>query len=175
MTGRFISVSRRMADATGERFGALTVLGPVGRNERGQVRWAATCDCGGEAVDYIWNLRRNTSCGCHRSARMVGLRYEHGHNRKSGRSRTHLTWESMIARCENPKHDSFEYYGARGIKVCQHWRDSFAAFLADMGERPVGMTIDRLENEGDYNPGNCRWATAVEQRASRRDVEMRCV
>lgn len=83
-------------------------------------------------------------------------------------SRAYKSWADMIARCFNPKRAGYDNYGARGIKVCQRWRDSFAAFYSDMGERPDGRSLDRINNEGDYEPGNCRWATREEQNRNQR-------
>ena len=80
----------------------------------------------------------------------------------------YISWSSMLTRCFNPKATNFSFYGGRGISVCVSWRNSFAAFLADMGPRPVGKTLDRKEPDGNYEPGNCRWATPKEQAANRR-------
>lgn len=82
----------------------------------------------------------------------------------------YAAWGAMIQRCTNPRHPRWKYYGARGITICQRWRDSFPAFLADMGPRPsAGHSLDRVNNDGHYEPSNCRWATWPEQRANRSD------
>jgi hypothetical protein len=94
----------------------------------------------------------------------------HGHRPASGRSPTYASWHAMITRCANPNTSGWEYYGGRGITVCDRWRD-FANFLADMGPRPEGLSIDRVNVNGNYEPGNCRWATASEQVANRRKAE----
>lgn len=164
----FIDIGGRAKDATGEKYGKLTVAGAIGRDEHNRLRWLAVCECGGECVDQIHNLRRNTSCGCHKSIRMGRLKLKHGHFTRRQQTPTYRSWQAMIARCENPENDNFRYYGGRGITICDRWRLNFENFLADMGERPAGKTIDRRDNDGNYEPSNCRWATAIEQRAGRR-------
>jgi hypothetical protein len=92
-------------------------------------------------------------------------RYQHGH--ATARTPTYLTWRSMIKRCRYPSTASYRYYGGRGITVCEAWL-TFAGFLADMGERPEGKTLDRIDAAGHYEPANCRWATRTEQQAHRK-------
>jgi hypothetical protein len=94
---------------------------------------------------------------------------KHGHRPANGKpSPTYYSWRRMNERCHNPKHKSYGYYGARGISVCSRWRNSFQHFLDDMGPRPEGKTIDRIELDKNYEPGNCRWATAIEQNRHQR-------
>ena len=92
---------------------------------------------------------------------------KHGQARRSGKSSEYRTWRAMIDRCENPADKDFARYGGRGISVCVRWRESFAAFFADMGQRPLSMSIERVDNDCGYEPNNCRWATFAEQNRNR--------
>lgn len=154
-----------LIDLTGKTFGRLTVL-KKGKTESNKVYWICVCRCGNEREIYGAQLRRRTkSCGCISTEIRVARNTTHG---KSG-TNTYKIWKDIFKRCNNPNNAGFKYYGARGIKVCQRWRN-FENFLADMGERPsTGHSIDRIDVNGDYESSNCKWATKLEQMNNRRD------
>lgn len=152
-------------------FGRLKVMCRNGSNDKGRAMWKCQCKCGKIVVILGSSLRtgNTTSCGCLRTDFLTtGVA-----NRRHGLSRTptYEAWKAMFQRCYNPKHKSYGDYGGRGITVCERWRESFDNFLADMGERPKGKhSIDRFPNQnGNYEPGNCRWATWKEQHRNRRN------
>jgi len=155
-------------DITNQRFGRLVAI-RILRRDRTGIHWLCACDCGQQSVTTASHLRRGhtRSCGCFRIDVVVNRSLRHGHSRPGAHSPTHQSWRAMQTRCDNPRGKCYELYGGRGIAVCDRWR-VFENFLADMGERPEGLTLDRLDVEGNYEPGNCRWATVQEQNRNRR-------
>ena len=156
---------RRRRDLTGQKFGRLIVL------EAGQKRtpnrgmyWLCECECGSinEVAAQALVKGSVVSCGCYHRE-VVSGKIKHGHNRRhSKKSPTYITWTKMNDRCNNPLVREYKWYGGRGISVCKRWR-SFVNFLSDMGERPEGKTLDRINPNGNYNKTNCRWAAPLEQ------------
>lgn len=149
-------------DLVGHRFGMLLVTHKEGRNP---VMWACACDCGNKSSVKTGALRSgNTkSCGCRKAAVLGESTTRHG----GASTKTYRHWKSMVQRCTNENNRQFSDYGGRGIKVCVRWRD-YAKFLKDMGPAPEGMTLDRRNNNKGYTPGNCRWATRMEQNQNAR-------
>jgi hypothetical protein len=150
-------------DLAGQRFGRLTVLARVENNSNGQSYWRCICDCGNHCIVCGAHLRAGASrsCGCSRLAA----------NTVHGMCGTpeYRAYYNMIKRCEYVDDNAFANYGGRGIKVCERWRGSFEAFLADMGRRPSKRhSIDRIDVNGDYGPDNCRWAVVETQERNKR-------
>ncbi len=156
-------------DMTGETFGRYTVLAYEGKTKDRKSLWRCKCECGNVRVVLGKHLRsgHTASCGCYAKDRIRETKTIHGHKTKGGASRTYLSWRCMHKRCSDPTWHAFEHYGGRGIRVCDRWAD-FSAFLDDMGERPEGRTLDRIDTDGDYAPANCRWASHSEQVRNRR-------
>ena len=156
----------------GLRFGNLIVASEaptIGSGRFAVAAWNCLCDCGQSAVVRSTNLLCGItkSCGC---LRVPPSPVRHGHHTRTCRSREYQSWAAMRQRCLNPKHKAWPDYGGRGISICARWA-SFENFLADMGRKPgPGYSIDRKNVHGNYEPSNCRWATASEQIANRRKM-----
>lgn len=164
----------RGQNAVGLRFGRLVVVSnaePYHAPGGGRLRQVRVlCDCGNTAMVTLnsLNMGLTASCGCYRTELAVAT-VKHGDARKYRPTREYKTWAGMIFRCENPKSTGWECYGGRGIKVCDEWRNSFETFLRDMGRKPsADLSIDRIDVNGNYEPGNCRWATNSEQQLNKR-------
>lgn len=146
----------------GQVFGRLTVVSKVGMKGTRQL-WLCKCTCGNEHAATTSDLRYGSvqSCGCFLKGH-TAANFRHGHSERHNSSATYNSWRGMIERCTNPKQPHYRHYGGRGIKFCPQWA-TFENFLADMGERPEGKTLDRINVDGNYEPSNCRWATTTEQ------------
>jgi len=155
-------------DIAGVKFGKLTAKQEAGEPGRATI-WLCECECGRITHVSVGNLSsgHTKSCGCLHAESIT----KHGHSNRTG---TYRSWQSMSDRCRNEHHKNYHRYGGRGITVCERW-SSFENFLADMGERPDGKTLDRIDNDGNYEPGNCRWATQADQTNNQSRNKVVCV
>jgi hypothetical protein len=159
--------AKRPPIKAGQRYGRLVAIEFACKSRTGCHKWQFQCDCGRIVVSISQNVLRGLtqSCGC-LHAEISSRPATHG----MSKTREYSSWSAMRARCTNPKAHQYIYYGERGITIADRW-NSFEAFYSDMGPRPPKTTLDRIENDGNYEPGSCRWATRREQRRNRRDTK----
>jgi hypothetical protein len=163
------SARKDFSISVGDRFGRLTILEDLGtiRHGRGRRAWLCKCDCGSPPRSILQSTLKcgdALSCGCYGEERRQAARTKHGNSK----TRAYGIWASMRSRCENPNEFAFRFYGARGISVCERWRH-FENFFEDMGEPEAGLSLERVDNDGNYEPLNCVWATKKQQARNRRN------
>jgi hypothetical protein len=165
-----------MMDLTGQKFHRLTVLSEAERKAKHLRRWLCVCECGLHTVVQQGNLLsgHSKSCGCLQEEVRVSANTKNGqYNKKGQPSKTLNAYRNMIRRCLDPSNNAYHHYGARGIRICDGWMVSFENFLSDMGECPEGLTLERIDTNGNYEPSNCKWATWKEQQNNRRNNRAR--
>lgn len=160
----------KTSNMIGKSYGRLLVK-ELSHKHNGHKYFLCLCSCGEITTvrsDHILGSK-TTSCGCYAKERQRDLHLVHGHSIHGASSPTYSTWQSMHRRCYSTTGTAYKRYGGSGISVCDEWKD-FSVFLRDMGERPPGTTLDRINGNGNYEPSNCRWATSIEQSRNRKSV-----
>lgn len=160
----------KVIDLKGQKFGRLTVIKRVESAKQYKSKWLCTCECGNETSVQSYSLRSgNTkSCGCLQKEIVAEQSTIHGNSKRGKMSPEYLSWSNMHTRCKNKNSPSYCSYGKRGISVYKKW-NKFENFLADMGEKPSPEhSLERKENDGNYEPNNCKWATVEEQARNKR-------